>query len=148
MNIYRYKVLVDRLQDIIPLLEPQHEEYFKELLKRYVDKINQYNKNNKVLINPTKEELGRWTSCCLKVIRSYFNYEDFKDEFANDDDFFIDDYIRKTPFSNSLMQSKLFLNRHWDCYKPTILESAINESIKIDIIKEFRKHNKQIFKTK
>lgn len=141
MDVYRHKIIVEKLPEIIPFLVDEDEEYFKSILEKSRKLLNEYNWENKVVIDATKREKGQFNSCCKKVISAHYNREDFISLDVYED---LYEYIEKTTFNGHLINSKLLLNRRCNFYKMTPLENAINNSIKLEIIKEFEYHNKEI----
>lgn len=141
MDVYRHKIIVEKLLEIIPFLVDEDEKYFKSILQKSRKILNEYNWENKVVIDATKREKGQFKSCCKKVISAHYKDEDFISLYVAEK---LYEHIEKTPFSQHLINSKLLLNRRCNFYKMTPLENAINNSIKLEILKEFEEHNKKI----
>ncbi len=142
MDVYRHKIIVEKLIELIPFLLEEDQMYFKSMLNKSRKIIDTYNWKNKILINPSKKELGRFSANCKKVISANYNQKDFVN--TDDGEFDLYKIVESTSFSEHLRMSKILFNRRVCFPKLTPLEKALNESLKLEILKEFEIENKNI----
>jgi hypothetical protein len=141
IDIYRHKILLEKLPYIINIIDDEHKDYLKRILEVSQDKINNYNNKNKLVLNPSKSELGNLRASFKKTINAHYEYKDFISYEVFEK---LYEYIDETEFSNDLIQSKILLFRKSSWNKMNPLEKVMSDYLKIQVIKEFESKNKSI----
>jgi len=139
IDIKRRVLVVKKCRELIVLLNNdfKHNDVL-ELIEYNSSIIDKYNRATHEIINPTNTELGSFRSSCKKMIKPYFENNEA-----------IYDLIDKTVFSEEIQHLYICMNRYYPyCYKkPEPLREELKNTIRIELINEFRDYNKDKLKT-
>jgi len=150
MNQYeleRHRLIVKNCQLLINVAFNVDKISIIGIMRKSQDVLDFYNNKEKVAIDATKTEIGKWHSSVKKIIlgkilnvynrnnKSYATYNIRKE---------IKTACDNTPFSEYLKQSYIHLYRGCDWTNKSDLQKAILDSLRTQIIIEFTQHNPQI----
>ena len=152
MNEYeleRHRIIVKNCNNLINVAFDIDKQIIRAIMKKSQDVLDFYNNKEKVAIDATKIEIGKWKSSVKKIILGKtINVYNRKNNHHQYDTWDIRNEIKNacdnTPFSEYLKESYIHLYRKCDWTNKNDLQKAILESLRTQIIIEFTQHNPQI----
>lgn len=140
LDIHKHKMIIDKVTELISIVNPEQSIYLNKMLDDSKKTLDDFNWSNKTAVNPTPTELGMFRKVCLSVVSSYFHDCEYKSKPIS-----IHRIVTNTDFSEELRSVKILFGRQKFDFKHSVLGRAINESIKLEIVKEYRDNNIELF---
>lgn len=122
------KNIISITEKLLPLLKDDDYIKIAELYNKHHELVKQYNWDSQTILNLTKKELGNFLMGAKKTLKANFPKNNWH----------IIDKLKHSDFSERLKVSMITLYRRCDWYNRPPLEKAAHESLKIELIDEFK----------
>ncbi|PHQ27875.1 hypothetical protein [Leeuwenhoekiella nanhaiensis] len=132
---------INGLNEVLPVIPEEDLNQIISLLEKYTLKVKNYNKTELTVINPTKRELGSFSSSTIRIIRSKY-----KPDFIDQNKDKIDVLIKSTNFDEEIITAKILSSRRQpNYYRRDDLDKVLNEHLNLQIYQSFIDQNEEFF---
>ena len=147
IHLMRYKKLLPLLTESKLWLDSEDQKIVESIINKYSDRLENFNKKNLAIVNPTTKELGTVRANLKRIIKgTYINplYDKMdQTEWL--------ELWRKTSavcdttqIKQEVIASRILLSRRLDGWIPrTDLEKALSSQIKLLMLKDFNEQNQE-----